>query len=456
MLHIIDHLLVGVPGDFVDIFAQRLAGDGHAVTDDQAVVHHRLHQHVDTARRVHVPGDIFAARLQVGEIGRGLENLRDVEQVEFDPRLAGHGRQMQRGIGRAAGGGNHAGSVDEGVAGADIARAQIELDQVHDLATCGPRHVVAGFIGGWRHIAVRQRQADRLGDAGHGVGGKLAAARAVTGTGDLFQLDQFLQRAIAGAVLAHRLEHVDHGHVMVVEPAGQDRTAIDEDRRHVEPQHCHHHAGKALVAAGIADDRVVAVAADAEFDAVCDDLAGDQRGLHALVAHGDAVGDGDRVEPARRAAGLDHALAGDIGLPVEQGVARSAVVAGGGDADEGFVDILFRHPHRIIIAALGRALRSDTDVAAGQAGLVESFGHSGFQYRNFQCVPSKTEPVKQEPFLFYRTYAIKYRQNGAARPDPRSGPAAIRHRNRSGRRFRSGGPSSRSAPCPNRAAGHRH
>ena len=79
-------------------------------------------------------------------------------------------------------------------------------------------------------------------------------------------------------------------------------------RRHVEAQHRHHHAGQRLVAAGEADQRVVAVAADRQLDRVGDDVARGERGLHALVAHGDAVGDGDGGELARRAAAGLHAL----------------------------------------------------------------------------------------------------------------------------------------------------
>ena len=85
------------------------------------------------------------------------------------------------------------------------------------------------------------------------------------------------------------------------ERARKDRAAIDEDRRYVEPAHGHHHARKRLVAAGHADQCIVAMAAHGELDGIGDDLARGQRGLHALMPHGDAVGDGDGAEFARRA-----------------------------------------------------------------------------------------------------------------------------------------------------------
>ena len=236
--------------------------------------------------------------------------------------------------------------------------------------------------------------------ASHGVGGELAATGPVAGTGDLFQFDQLLERAIAGAMLSDRFEHVDHGHVMAVEPSGKDRAAIDEDRRHVESQHRHHHAGQALVAAGIANHRVIAVATDTQLDAVGDHLAGHQRGLHPLMAHGNAVGDGDRVEPAGRAARRDHAFARDIRLAIKQGVAGGAVIARRGDADERLANIFLGHPHRIIIAALRGALGSDADVAAGQTGFIESVGHSGFQYGFFPIVLPKLRRLSKSRSYF--------------------------------------------------------
>ena len=67
-------------------------------------------------------------------------------------------------------------------------------------------------------------------------------------------------------MLADGLEHVLHGDRLALEGAGQDRAAIDEDRRHVEPAHRHHHAGQRLVAAGEPDERVIGVAAHGQFD----------------------------------------------------------------------------------------------------------------------------------------------------------------------------------------------
>ena len=323
----------------------------------------RLHQHIDAARLIHILGDIAAAGLEVGDIGRGLEDLGDVEQVEVDPRLVRHCWQVEAGIGRAAGRRHDARGIFERLTGTDIARTKVARDQFHHLLARRLGNAMAVEEGRRHHIAVGQRQADRLANAGHGVGGELAATGAVARAGDLFQCDQVVEWAIARRVLSDCLEHVDHGHVAVVMTAGQDRAAIDEDRGHVQAKHRHHHAGQRLVASRKADQRVIAMAAYRQFDRIGDHLAADQRGLHPLMAHGDTVGDGDGVEPTRHATAADHAPLRGIGLCIERGVARCRIIARARQRDEGLGDILFLDTHGVVIAAVRRALWPDGNVA---------------------------------------------------------------------------------------------
>ena len=90
-----------------------------------AMVEQRLHQQRNAASLEHVLGDITAARLQIGDIGCSFEDLGDVEQVELDAAFMRNGRQMQRGIGRAAGGRHHRGGVLQRLAGDDVARPDV-------------------------------------------------------------------------------------------------------------------------------------------------------------------------------------------------------------------------------------------------------------------------------------------------------------------------------------------
>ena len=61
---------------------------------------------------------------------------------------------------------------------------------------------------------------------------------------------------LASRMHADTFEEIDDGDVAPFEAAGKDRSAVDEYARHVEAQHRHHHAGKALVAPRGVDKRL--------------------------------------------------------------------------------------------------------------------------------------------------------------------------------------------------------
>ena len=188
------------------------------------------------------------------------------------------------------------------------------------------------------------------------------------------EIVQLLVRHLAGRVHADAFEHVDDGDVAALESAGQDRAAVHEDGRHVEAQHRHHDAGQRLVAAGDADDRVVAVAAHGELDRIGDHLARDERRLHALVTHGDAVGHGDGAELARGAAGFVDAELGRLRLAHQRDVAGGGFVPARHDADERAMDLLLFQPHGIVVGAMRRARRPFGHVPAGKLRFVERLG----------------------------------------------------------------------------------
>ena len=95
----------------------------------EAMVEQRLHQQRNAASFEHVFGDITAAGFQIRDIRCPFEDFGDIEQIEFDAAFVGDRRQMQRSIGRAAGGGDDSGGVLQRLAGDDVARADILDDQ---------------------------------------------------------------------------------------------------------------------------------------------------------------------------------------------------------------------------------------------------------------------------------------------------------------------------------------
>ena len=108
------------------------------------------------------------------------------------------------------------------------------------------------------------------------------------------------------------------------------------------------------------------MAADGQFDRIGDAFAGRQRRAHAVMAHGDAVGDGDGAEFARGAAGGGDALLDRLRLAHQRDIAGRGLVPAGRDADERLVDLLGGQPHRVEIGPMGRALRPLRHVTARQ------------------------------------------------------------------------------------------
>ena len=179
---------------------------------------------------------------------------------------------------------------------------------------------LAGLLGGVALASVERRnavhparrQAQELERRGHGVGRVLAAAGAGAGAGDVLYVVQLVEADLARPVRPDRLVDAhDVDRPALVHPR-VDRPVVERERGDVEAGHRHRRAGHRLVAADEADDAVEEVAADDELDRIGDDLARDQRRLHALGAHRDAVADGDGVvlhgSPARRANPGFHVL----------------------------------------------------------------------------------------------------------------------------------------------------
>ena len=162
--------------------------------------------------------------------------------------------------------------------------------------------------------------------------------------------------------------------------AGQRAAAIDEDRRHVAADHAHHHAGQRLVAAAEADQRVIGEAVDHGLDRVGDQFAREQRELHALVVHADAVGDRDGGEFARRAAGLRDPLLGRLDLEIVGHVAGRLLALHADHADHRLGERRVVEPHRAHEGAVRRTIE-----AVGR--------HAGSPLLHAQISPQASRPT---------------------------------------------------------------
>ena len=82
------------------------------------------------------------------------------------------------------------------------------------------------------------------------------------------------------------------------------------------------------------------------FYAVGDDVAGRKGIEHAVVAHGDAVVDGDGVELGSEAAQAFDLFLDDLAGLVQMDVARYELCKGIGDSDDRLAELLFFHSVR--------------------------------------------------------------------------------------------------------------
>ena len=161
---------------------------------------------------------------------------------------------------------------------------------------------------GWRKAGAvaRQRQAQRLGQAVHRVGGEHAAAGAAGRAGAALDRGDLLVVASRIGGQHHRIDQVE---LVRRKPwscrlpsARRRRTP----RRDVEAQRGHQHPGRDLVAVGDAHQRIGAVGVRHVFHRSAISSRG-QRVQHAVVAHRDAVVHRDGVELWRRRRRLDLA-----------------------------------------------------------------------------------------------------------------------------------------------------
>ena len=171
--------------------------------------------------------------------------------VKRMPGLVRHRRQMQAGIGAAAGGADHDGGVLQRAAGDDVARAQPALEQRHHRAAALDGPAVAVLVRRRRAGRAGQREADRLADRRHGVGGELAAAGAGRWGRRRIPARAGPRRSSCPAACWPTASNTST--TVTSRPwkrPGRMRAAIHEHAGHVQPQHRHHHAGQRLVAAG--------------------------------------------------------------------------------------------------------------------------------------------------------------------------------------------------------------
>ena len=333
----IDDRIVAHPGR-ADVLGQRAPGHGEHAGVQQAAFHQAEHHRRDAAGAVQVL-DVMSPgrRAHTAQVRRAVAVVVQFSQGDLDAGLVGDGQQVQHRVGGTAQGHVHGEGVAEGGGGEDVQWPDIAGQKLHDLhAGLFGQRDAAGVNGGDRSVA-GQAQAQRFGEAVHGVGGEHAGAGAAAGAGHPLQPIQIGFGHLAPADRAHGHEDVGQVHGPTVQAAGQHGPAADDDGRQVEPGGSHQHTGDDLVAVGDEHQGVEGVGLGDDLHRIGDELAAGQGVLHARVVHGQPVADADGIALEGRATG--HADAGfdRVGDLAQPDVAGDRFVIRVDHADEGLV-----------------------------------------------------------------------------------------------------------------------
>ena len=277
-----------------------------------------------------------------------------------------NGQKVQHGIGRTAGCHDHGDGVFNRFFGHDVAWLDVFLDRFNQYPgrLLGRVHFFVVRVG--HGAGVGQRNAERLKCARHGVGRVHAAAAAGAGNGAALDLQQVFIAHAARGVFAHGFKHAHDVEVFALVAARQNGAAIDIDGRHIGAQHAHQATRHVLVAAAYHQHAVHPLALHAGFNAVGNDFAAHQRILHALGAHGHAVGNGGRAEHLCIAAGFFNGGNGGIGQLLQAAVARRDGAVPVGHANHGLFEVAFLVAHGVVHGAVGCAGLAFGDVFAAR------------------------------------------------------------------------------------------
>ena len=325
------HLAIGRLGALGDVLGKR-AHAGKGLVVKQAEFGQLVHDHRHAADGVQVDERARAGRLQLHQMRRAGACGVPVVHRDGAAGLHGDGGQVQNRVGGAAESHVALHGVVDGRRGDDVSDGDALFEKLH--------HLHAGMLGQAQALGVDgrdgavagKRDAERLAQAVHGVGGEHARAAAAGGAGGVLEVLELFLGHSAGAHLTCAVEQrvqVGGGAVGAAGlMSGKHRAAGDEHRRDVHAQGTQDHAGDDLVAVRDADRAVEGVTLHGALEAVGDGLARHQRIMHAVVIHGQAVAHADGRDLERHAAGHVDAGLDRLADLVEVVVTGDDIVAG--------------------------------------------------------------------------------------------------------------------------------
>ena len=222
-------------------------------------------------------------------------------------------------------------------------------------------------MGGEDGAIARQCKTQCFGQAVHRVGSEHAGTGAAGRTGGTLHCFDIGVRGVQVHAFHDRIDQVNMNHLAALarqhDLAGFHWSARDKHHGNVD-SHCRHqHARRDLVAVRDAHHRVGAMCIDHVLDRVGDEFARGQRIEHPVMAHCNAIIDGDGVEFLGDAAGRLYFASDHLAEVLQVDVTRHELGEGVNDGNDRFAEVAVLHaggaPERAgagHVTAVGRGL----------------------------------------------------------------------------------------------------
>jgi hypothetical protein len=293
-----DLLALGHVTNLLEVLGHSLTSNGHTSTVNSTLLQEELEDSGSTTNIVKVCHDVLAGRLEVGKQGSAVTDGLHVVNGKGDTNGVSHGDQVENSVGRTTSDVDNSHGVLKGLAGHDVRRADILLEQVLDSTTSSQTFKLLGLGHGGVGGRTRKGHTHGLDDGSHGVGSVHATASTTTRAGVLDDVLALILVDLTSDELAVSLEGRDDVKSLVghLTTSSGDGTSVNHDGGSVDSSHGHDDTGHVLVATGQGDVGIVPLAAHDSLYRVCDDVARLQRVAHTSGAVGHAVTDTNGVE----------------------------------------------------------------------------------------------------------------------------------------------------------------
>ncbi len=286
----------------------------------------------EAAGVVEVFHEVLTGWAEVGDDRGAARDAVEVFEDEGNAGAAGHGDDVDDGVGAAAEGHEGSDRIFERGHREDVRRAEIGPDQIDDLAAAGGGHAGMGGVDGGDIRGTGEGETEGFGDAHHG-GGRAHGHAGAGAAGDaVFEFGPAITIEVSGAAFVPVFPDIRAGSESGAAPASPHHgpgRKVDAGEVHGDGTH---EEGRGGFVASAHEDRAVERVAAEDFL----DLHGDQIAEHHGSGLHEHLAEGRHGNLEREAAGLPDAAFHFLGPFAEVGVAGGEITPCVEDADDWF------------------------------------------------------------------------------------------------------------------------